>query len=123
MANIGVGENKIAYLVKYADVTNVDSMLSTSTPVEEIVRVGYMKRFKYRHLTQNEMTYQPISNWLKGKEESVLYTSETDILPKERDKVYFESSEVFLSITKVIPQSHHGAFLVNGKHPHILELS
>ncbi|MCK9319498.1 hypothetical protein, partial [Methanoculleus sp.] len=68
-----------------------------------------------------EMTSQPITGWLKGKFEKVIFTSETDIEFKERDFVLFEDGTKY-RITRVLEQSQHGAFLISRNFPHILEL-
>ena len=121
MANIGAGELLKGYLIKKATVKDIDSQIKDTVPTETFKNMNGVYEFKYRHLSQSEMTYQPISNWLKGKFDKVLYTSETDIKFEERDFIKFENGK-FLRITRVLPQSQHGAFLINKKPPHILEL-
>lgn len=121
MGNIGAGELLVAYLVKESVVTTVDSLLKTTT-VEGISVVEGVTPFKYRYLTNNEMTTQPISNWLKGQFDKVIFTSETNIEFKERDYILFENGSK-ARITRKIPQVQHGMFLISKKPPHILELS
>ena len=121
MANIGAGETLVAYLIKKSKATDVESQIKDTIPTETILNLDGVYRFKFRHLSQSEMTYQPISNWLKGKFDRVLFTSETAIEFEERDFVMFESGKK-LRITRILPQSQHGAFLINKKYPHILEL-
>lgn len=122
MGNIGAGELLTAYLVKQSVATLVDTQLKTSVPITTVLNLEGVTEFKYRYLTNNEMTTQPISNWLKGVFEKVLFTSETDIEFEERDVVLFDDKSRF-RITRVIPQVQHGMFLINKKNPHILELS
>jgi len=121
MANVGAGEVLKAYLVKETLATELDSQLKTLVVSESIRNLEGVKMFKYRYLTNNEMTLQPISNWLKGQFEKVLYTSETGITFKERDFVLFEDGTKY-RITRVLEQSQHGAFLISKNFPHILEL-
>ena len=121
MANIGAGETLVAYLIKKTVANDVNSQIKDTVPTDTILNLNGVYRFKYRHLSQSEMTYQPISNWLKGKFDRVLFTSETAIEFEERDFVMFESGKK-LRITRILPQSQHGAFLINKKYPHILEL-
>lgn len=120
MANIGVGETFKAWLIKREKVTTVDSMIK-DTEIEEIVRVVALKSFKYRHLSQKEMTIQPLSNHLKGRFDKVIFTSDTLIMPKERDKVLFEDGTM-LTITRKIPQTQLYCYAFSKKFPHILEL-
>lgn len=121
MGNIGAGEFFKAYLVKESVAQIVDSQIKT-TSLESIGRLEGVRAFKFRYLTNNEMTTQPISGWLKGQFEKVLFTSETDIQFNERDVILFEDS-TRLRIVRVLTQSQHGAFLINKHFPHILELS
>lgn len=121
MANIGAGETFVAYLIKKNVITDVDSQIKDTILTETLLNIEGVKRFKYRYLSQSEMTYQPISGWLKGKFDKVLFTSETDIEFEERDFVMFENQRR-LRISRVLPQTQHGAFLINKKQPHILEL-
>lgn len=120
MGNIGAGELLDAYLVKESVITTVDSLLKTTSVVGISVVEG-VTHFKYRYLTNNEMTMQPISNWLKGQFDKVIFTSETNIVFKERDYIIFESGER-ARITRKIPQVQHGMYLISKKPPHILEL-
>ena len=120
MANIGAGEVLTAYLVKESIANTIDSQIK-DTSVEGIVILEGVTPFKYRYLTNNEMTTQPISDWLKGQFEKVLFTSETNIDFKERDFVLFEN-KTKLRITRIITQSQHGAFLISKNYPKILEL-
>lgn len=122
MANIGAGEVLTAYLIKESVATLVDSQIKDTVPSETILNLNGVDSFKYRYLTNNEMTMQPISSWLKGQFDKVLFTSETDITFKERDFILFENGTK-LRIIRVLAQSQHGMFLLNQKHPHILELS
>lgn len=122
MANLGAGEVLKAYLVKKELITVVDTQYKSSVPVEEIKKIYKLKQIRYRYLTNTEATYQPINNWLKGKYDKVIFTSETDVEFRERDKILFDDGR-YLVINSVIPQTQHGAFLINRKPPHILELS
>lgn len=121
MSNIGVGETFIAYLIKKTVITDVETQIKTTAPTETILNIEGVYRFKYRHLSQSEMTYQPISGWLKGKFDKVLFTSDRKVDFNERDFVMFEDGKR-LRIARAFPQTQHGAFLVNKKPPHILEL-
>jgi hypothetical protein len=128
MSNIGAGELYDAYLVKKANVTLVDSMIK-DTVVTSTEANQYMIPFRYRYLTSEEMTFQPLSAYLKGRYDRVLYTSEKDITFRERDKVLFTNSTTpnvinrSLNITRIIPQVQHGMFMITKKPPHILEMS
>lgn len=123
MTNIGIGETFLGYLVKAKDVANIDSLLSASVPTETVLTYEVCHPFKYRYLSEFEMTNQPISAWLKGKYESVIFTSEIDYAFEERDRVFLEDSKTkFLSITNVIPQKHLGMYVIQKKFPNILEL-
>ena len=121
MSNIGAGELITGYLVKKKDITLVDSMIKdTATITYDVAK--YLKKFKFRYLTSSEMTFQPISAHLKGRYDRVVFSSETDIEFKERDKILFEDNTT-LSITRIIPQVQHGYFMISKKAPNILELS
>jgi len=122
MANIGAGETYVGYLVKKDKFEMVDSLLKSSQPDVESKISVYTKQFRYRYLSSNEMTYLPISGWLKGKFDRVLFTSETDIKFSERDKIYLIEENKVLLITKVSPMVQHGYFAINKKPPHVLEL-
>ena len=123
MRNIGVGETFLGYLIKAKDVSNIDTLLSVSTPIETVLTYEVCHPFKYRYLSDFEMTSQPISAWLKGKYESVIFTSEIDYVFEERDRVFLEDEKAkYLTITRVIPQKHLGMFAITKKWPHILEL-
>lgn len=126
MANIGAGETQVAYLIKKSKATDVETQgnhhIEDTMPTETILNLDGVYRFKFRHLSQTEMTTQPISGWLKGVFDKVLFTSETNIIFEERDFIMFSNGKK-LRITRVLPQTQHGAFLVNKKPPHILELS
>jgi hypothetical protein len=120
MANIGAGETRKAWLIKSENVNVVDSMIKDTESVT-VVKKEYAKMFKYRTLTSTEMTYQPLSSWLKGKYDKTIFTSDTEIRPKERDKILFEDGR-YLMITRVLPQEQIGFFAINKKFPYILEL-
>ena len=120
MANIGAGETREAWLIKSENVILVDSMIKT-TDTEIIKQSEYTKYFKYRALTATEMTYQPLSSWLKGKYDKVIFTSDTEIQPNERDKILFDDGR-YLRITRKLPQEQIGFFAISKKFPHILEL-
>jgi len=120
MGNIGAGEVLTAYLIKESIANVVDSQLK-ETSIETIAKLESVESFKYRYLTNNEMTLQPLSNWVKGQFEKVLYTSEQNITFNERDFILFEN-KTKLRITRIIPQQQHGMFLISKKFPHILEL-
>lgn len=120
MANLGAGEVLKAYLVKKELITVVDSQLK-DTSVEEVKSIYKLKLFKYRHITDREMTTQPISGYLKGQFDKVIFTSETDIVFNERDKILFPDKTT-LVIERKIPQKQHGYFIISNKFPHILEL-
>ncbi len=120
MANIGAGEVLKAYLVKES-VANVVNTQLKDTTIESVAYLDGVYAFKFRYLTNNEMTLQPISNWLKGQFEKVLFTSETHITFNERDFILFPNGTK-LRITRVIEQSQHGAFAISKHYPHILEL-
>ena len=121
--NIGAGETFKAWLIKKEDYSDLNSLINeVDTELEETKLVSkYGKEFKYRYLSSSEMTYQPISNWLKGKFQNVIFTSEYNMNFKERDYVRFEDGSQ-LRITRKLPQVQHGAFVINRKFPHILEL-
>ena len=126
MANIGAGESLHAYLVKKEDINIVDAYVKNVSPTVSVDRVDGMIPFRYRFLSTSEMTFQPISAHLKGKFDGVLYTSETDISVNERDKVYFVDGLLqgkYLTVTRVLPQVHIGAFVINKKYPKIIELA
>lgn len=125
MANIGAGETYTAYLVKKENVNFVDSLIKDSVPTEQVISMGYMKFFRYRFLTMNEMTYSPISLHLKEKFDSVIFTSETTLEPKERDKIYFIDGVLEgkqFTIMRSRPQIQQGMFAFSKKYPFILEL-
>jgi hypothetical protein len=125
MANIGAGETYTAYLVKKESVNLVDAFIKDNVASEEVFKPEYSQRFRYRFLSTNEMTFQPISSHLKGKFDGVIYTSETELRPRERDGIYFVDGLMdgkFLRVSRVLPQMQHGAFVINMKHPNILEL-
>jgi len=127
MANIGAGESLHAYLVKKENVNIVDAYFRANiVPNVSIAKIDDMIPFRYRFLSTTEMTFQPISAHLKGKFDGVLFTSETDIFVNERDKIYFSDGLLqgkYLTITRVIPQVHIGAFVINKKYPKIIELA
>jgi len=120
MANIGAGETRKAWLIKSENVTIVDSMMK-DTDNETVIKSEYARMFKYRTLTATEMTYQPLSSWLKGKYDKTIFTSDTEIKPKERDKILFEDGR-YLRITRKLPQEQIGFFAISKKFPVILEL-
>ena len=120
MANIGAGETRKAWLVKREFVATIDSMIK-DTSLEDVIASVYTKYFKYRALSSTEMTYQPISSYLKGKYDKVIFTSETDLVFNERDKILFEDGR-FLNITRKLPQEQLGFYMFSKKFPHILEL-
>ena len=125
MANIGAGETYHAYLVKKENVKLVDSLIKT-IPTEKNVTFEYMQSFRYRFLSQTEMTFQPISAWLKGKYDGIIFSSETEISPNANDKLYFIDGILegkSLLITRVIPQVQNGMFMISKKFPNIIELS
>jgi hypothetical protein len=71
------------------------------------------------------MIYQPLSNHVKGKYDGVIFSSDTEIKPKNNDKIYFEGGildKKFLLIQRILPQIQHGMFMINKKAPNILEL-
>lgn len=121
MANIGAGELLKGYLIKETMIDLVDSQLKDSILSESISLIEGVTPFKYRYLTNNEMTTQPISGWLKGQFDRVIFTSETDVIFNQRDYVLLEDGRR-LVIDRVIKQTHLGMFLLNKKSPHILEL-
>jgi len=120
MANIGAGETRVAWLIKSENVSLVDSMIK-DTDTETVKVSEYAKRFKYRVLTSTEMTYQPLSSWLKGKYDKTIFTSDTTIQPNERDKILFEDGR-YLRITRKLPQEQLGFYVFSKKFPVILEL-
>ena len=123
MTNIGIGETYLGYLIKAKDVANIDTLLSAVTPTETILTYEVCHPFRYRYLSDYEMTNQPISAWLKGKFESVIFTSEIDYTFEERDRVFIEDEKTkYMTITNVIPQKQHGMYVITKKFPHILEL-
>jgi hypothetical protein len=123
MTNIGVGETYLGYLIKAKDVANIDTLLSALTPTETILTYEVCHPFKYRYLSEREMTNQPISSWLKGQYQSIIFTSEIDYVFEERDRVFLEDNKSkYLVIENVIPQKQLGQFVINKKYPHILEL-
>lgn len=125
MANIGAGETLHAYLVRAENVNLVDAFIKDNVASEDAFKPEYSQRFRYRFLSTNEMTFQPISALLKGKFDAVIYSSETELKPRDRDKIYFidgVNKGRQLRITRVLPQMQHGAFVINHKHPNIMEL-
>jgi hypothetical protein len=123
MANIGVGETHLGYLIKTKDVSNIDSLLSASVPTETILTYEICHPFNYRYLSDREITNQALNGWLKGKYESVIFTSETDLTFEERDRVFLEDDKKkYLTITNSIPQKQLGAYIFSKAFPHILEL-
>ena len=123
MTNIGIGETFLGYLIKAKDVSNIDTLLSVSTPIATVLTYEVCHPFRYRYLSDYEMTNQPISAWLKGKFESVIFTSEIDYTFEERDRVFLEDEKMkYMTITNVIPQKHLGGYVITKKFPHILEL-
>lgn len=125
MANIGAGETFHAYLVKKTNVTLVDSLLKSETPITEIVKMEYMTPFRYRFLNSTELMFQPLSGYAKSKIDGAIFSSETEINPAERDKIYFIDGfmqDKSLNIMRIIPQVAHGAFLISKKFPRIMEL-
>jgi hypothetical protein len=123
MANIGVGETYQGYLIKAKDVANIDSLLSASVPTETVLTYEVCHQFRYRYLTDREMTSQPIGGWLKGQFESVIFTSETELVFEERDRVFVEDDKTkYFTIIGVLPQKQLGSFVFNKAYPHILEL-
>ena len=121
MANIGAGEIRVAYLVKKENVTLIDSMIKTTATITYDIAQS-LQKIRYRYLNSTEMTFQPLSGHLKGRYDRVLFTSETDIVFKERDKILFDDMETYLMITRVLPQVQHGFFAISKKAPNILEL-
>jgi len=125
MANIGAGETLHAYLVRAENVNLVDAFIKDNVASEDAFKPEYSQRFRYRFLSTNEMTFQPITSHLKGKFDSVIYSSETELKPRERDKIYFIDGLMngkALRVLRVLPQMQHGAFVINHKHPNIMEL-
>mgnify|MGYP001240613849 CR=1 FL=1 len=120
MSNVGAGEVLKAYLVKKNQITTVDSMLK-NTLVEDVAISNELKPFRFRYLTQSEMTFQPLSNWLKGKFDKVIFSSETTLNPAKYDGILFEDKSI-LRVQRILPQTMHGMFLINKKAPKILEL-
>lgn len=120
MGNIGVGEVYQGYLVKKEDFTTVDSLIKSSATESDTFK-EYTTPFKYRYLSDREMTYQPLPSYLKEKMDKTIYTSELDLSPEERDKVLLESGK-YLRVVRIFPQKQHGMFLINKKTPFILEL-
>ena len=79
MANIGAGETLHAYLVRAENVNLVDAFIKDNVASEDAFKPEYSQRFRYRFLSTNEMTFQPISALLKGKFDAVIYSSETEL--------------------------------------------
>jgi len=122
MANMGAGEVRVAYLVKKQEITLVDSMIKdTATITYDVAK--RLQKFRYRYLNSTEMTFQPLSGHLKGRYDRVLFSSETDIVFRERDKILFDDLKTTLIITRVLPQVQQGFFAISKKAPNILELS
>jgi len=120
MANIGVGETFNAFLVKASDITAVDSFLKTSA-TETTATCEQMQPFRYRYVDMREGLAQPIAAWLKGKEDRIIFTSETSIDPKPNDRIYDGFSRYFI-VVSVRPQRQLGAFVISKKFPFIIEL-
>ena len=121
MANVGAGEVLKAYLVKESIAKTIDSQIKTLVENESIKNLKGVRMFKFRYLTDTEMTFQPISGWLKGKIDRAIFTSERNIKFDERDLVVFDDG-VTLRVTRSLPQKQHGMFLVSGNFPQIVEL-
>jgi len=121
MANIGASETYNGFFVKASDVTTVDSFLKSTSPTIGSVSCEAMMPFRYRYVDINERIAQPLPAWMKGKMESVIFTSETNIEPKANDYVYTEDGRKHVVVT-VLPQRQLGAFAISKKFPHILEL-
>jgi len=123
MGNIGAGETLTAWLIKKSEVSDVDNLILERDNQETRTKIKseYAKKFKYRTLTQSEMTYQPLPNYLKGRYDLTMFTSDLDIKPNERDKIMFEDG-TFLMISKVLPQKQLGFYMFKKKFPVILEL-
>ena len=121
MSNIGAGEYRTAYLIKQTVITVVDSQIKSEAPVETILNIDGVQGFRYRYLTEREMTFQPITAYMKGKFDKVIFSSETEITFDERNYILFDDGNK-LRITRVLPQTQHGAFLISRNAPHIIEL-
>ena len=120
MGNIGVGETYVAWLVKKENMSVVDTLIK-DTGTEMFRTIEYGKRFKYRYLSEREITYQPLPSYLKEKMDKTIYTSELGLYPNERDVVYLENGRHF-RVVNLFPQKQHGMFLISKKTPFILEL-
>jgi hypothetical protein len=121
MANIGANETYHGYFVKGYNITIVDSFLkdhidSTTTTVSE-----QMQAIRYRYLDESERLAQPLPAWLKGKMESLIYTSDTNIAPRPNDFIFTEDGRKHL-ITNVMAQRQLGAYAFSKAVPFILQL-
>lgn len=121
MANIGAGETYHGYLIKAENITFVDSLIKESVPTQQIVSQGYMRPFRYRYLTESEMTQQQMRGWLKNTARAVIFTSETEIVPNAKDAVMLENG-MLLRVPQKQPQPQQGMYMFSKKPPHILEL-
>ena len=122
MGNLGAGEFLRAYLIKETVIDTIDSQIKESILSQGTAIIEGVTPFRYRYLTNSEMTSQPITGWLKGQFKKVIYTSQTNIEFKERDIVLCEDDGRKFIIDNIMKQTHIGMFLLNKKSPHILEL-
>ncbi len=122
MANIGAGETYRGYLVKQENWTSVDSLLKDTVPVVSDEISQYAQKFRYRYLSQEEITQQQMRGWLKASYSYVLFSSETTLTPKERDRVILEDGQTFI-ITKSQAMVQNTMFAFTKKPPHIMVLN
>jgi len=123
MSNIGAGETLDAWLIKKSEINDINSFLLTNDSEEttEKIKSNYGKHFKYRTLSASEMTFQPLTSYLKGRFDLTLFTSDLSIEPKERDKIMFEDGTM-LVISRLLPQKQLGFYVFKKKFPVIMEL-
>lgn len=127
MANIGVGETYVGYLVKRADFTTVDSFIkSTSTetsgiyPLEKCLQA---KKFQYRYMSAEENLAQPLRAFLLNGLETMILSSETEIEPKPNDYIYLEPEpERQRIVAQVVPLLENGFFVFSKKQPKMMVL-
>lgn len=123
--NIGAWETYTAYLVKKEDVAIVDAYIKGSVEFTEAIKSSVGKRFKYRFLTQEEVATQVMSGWLKNVKTGVIFSSETNINPKPKDKVYFVDGILkgeYLQVNIVKPNVEVASYAFNKKLPNIIDL-
>lgn len=121
MGNIGASETYVGYLVKSANWAEVDSLLKDTSINVAYQQSNYIQRFRFRYLSQEESTMQQLRGWLKGGFSAVIFSSETELSPKERDRVLFEDG-TSLIVMQQKPLTSNGMFALSKKPPHVMVL-